>query len=223
MEWLGEFWNQIIHLDKTLSDIIAQTGYWVYAVLFGIVFLETGFVIFPFLPGDSLLFTAGVLSHEGGLNVGILMALFPCAALCGDVTNYTIGKWVGPRIFRNPNSRILNPKNLDKTHAFMEKYGPKAIIIARFVPLIRTMCPFVAGMGYMTFGRFIRYSVIGALVWTVVCVGAGYLFGQIPIVRQNFAVAILGIILVTIIPIAVEFIRHRKIAKREALAGEAHD
>ncbi len=223
MEFFAEFWHQIVHLDKTLAELIGQTGNWVYGVLFGIVFLETGFVIFPFLPGDSLLFTAGVLSHEGGLNVGILMILFPCAALCGDVTNYTIGKWLGPRLFKNPNSRLMNPKNLEKTHAFMEKYGPKAIIIARFVPLIRTMCPFVAGMGYMTFGRFIRFSVIGAIVWTVVCVGAGYLFGQIPIVRQNFAVAILGIILVTIIPIAFEIVRHRRKAARSALTSESAD
>jgi membrane-associated protein len=220
MDWLAQFWDTIIHLDQHLKVVIQDYGSLTYGLLFLIVFLETGIVIFPFLPGDTLLFTAGLLADDGGLNLGYLMILFPTAALCGDLTNYTIGKFIGPRLFKNPKSRMLNPKNLEKTHAFMEKYGPKAIIIARFVPIVRTMCPFVAGMGYMTFGKFFRYSVIGAIVWTVVCVGAGYLFGRM-IPSGNFAYAILGIIAVTLIPIAIEYLRHRRNAKREAAATES--
>lgn len=214
MDWLAQFWDVILHLDQHLKEVIQNYGSLTYGLLFLIVFLETGIVIFPFLPGDTLLFTAGLLADDGGLSVGVLMILFPCAALCGDLTNYTIGKFIGPRLFRNPKSKMLNPKNLEKTHAFMEKHGPKAIIIARFVPIIRTMCPFVAGMGYMTFGRFIQYSVVGAIVWTVVCVGAGYWFGKM-IPPGNFAYAILGIVVVTLLPIFIEYIRHRKNAKRE--------
>lgn len=220
MDSLTQFWDMIIHLDQHLKVVIQEYGQLAYGLLFLLVFVETGIVIFPFLPGgDTLLFTAGLLADGGGLSLGYLMILFPTAALCGDLTNYTIGRFIGPRLFKNPKSKMLNPKNLDKTHAFMEKYGPKAIIIARFVPIVRTMCPFVAGMGYMTFGRFIKYSVIGAIVWTVVCVGAGYFFGRM-IPPGKFAYAIFGIVAVSLIPIAIEYLRHRRNAKREAATAE---
>jgi membrane-associated protein len=151
------------------------------------------------------------MSHEssGSLNVWILLALFPAAALTGDVTNYHIGKWLGRRLFRNEKSRVFSRKNLERTHAFFERHGMKTIIIARFVPVVRTMAPFVAGMGYMSFGRFIRYSIAGALLWTFLCVGVGYLFGGLPWVKQNFHYAVMATVLITIIPATVELVRHR--------------
>lgn len=204
-----------LNLDTHLEGVIAQYGPWVYGILFAIVFMETGLVVTPFLPGDTLLFAAGIFSQpEGGLNLWLVALTFLFAALAGDNVNYQIGRLLGRRLFRNENSRVFKRSHLDRTHAFFERYGGKTIILARFVPIVRTFTPFVAGMGAMTFSRFIVYSVSGALLWVVVCVGAGYLFGRIPVVRDNFAVAVLGIIGVSLIPAAIEFIRHRRRASR---------
>ncbi|KAA0237055.1 MAG: DedA family protein, partial [Armatimonadetes bacterium] len=182
-----------LNLDTHLEGVIAQYGPWVYGILFAIVFMETGLVVTPFLPGDTLLFAAGIFSQpEGGLNLWLVALTFLFAALAGDNVNYQIGRLLGRRLFRNENSRVFKRSHLDRTHAFFERYGGKTIIIARFVPIVRTFTPFVAGMGAMTFSRFIVYSVAGALLWVVVCVGAGYLFGRIPVVRDNFAVAVLA-------------------------------
>lgn len=204
-----------LHLDDHLAGLINQYGAWTYGILFLTVFCETGLVVMPFLPGDTLLFAAGIFAHDdnGGLNIWLLYLIFIAAALCGDNVNYQIGRLLGKRLFKNPNSRIFKKENLDKTHAFMERYGPKAIILARFVPIVRTFAPFAAGMGTMTFRRFIGYSVAGAVLWVGVCVTAGFLFGQIQVVKDNFAIAILGIIAVTLLPVAFEFWRHRRQAK----------
>lgn len=204
-----------LHLDDHLAGLINQYGAWTYGILFLTVFCETGLVVMPFLPGDTLLFAAGIFAHDdnGGLNIWLLYLIFIAAALCGDNVNYQIGRLLGKRLFKNPNSRIFKKENLDKTHAFMERYGPKAIILARFVPIVRTFAPFAAGMGTMTFRRFIGYSIAGAVLWVGVCVTAGFLFGQIQVVKDNFAIAILGIIAVTLLPVAFEFWRHRRQAK----------
>ncbi|BBO23005.1 MAG: membrane protein [Chthonomonadaceae bacterium] len=213
----------LLNLDSHLEGVIAQYGPWVYGILFAIVFMETGLVVTPFLPGDTLLFAAGIFSQpDGGLNLWLVALTFLFAALAGDNVNYQIGRLLGRRLFRNENSRVFKRSHLDRTHAFFERYGGKTIILARFVPIVRTFTPFVAGMGAMTFSRFIVYSVSGALLWVVVCVGAGYLFGRIPVVRDNFAVAVLGIIGVSLIPAAIEFIRHRRRAARARADSQPH-
>jgi membrane-associated protein len=215
MEFLSWAWDFFIHLDKHLDRLIQEHGTAAYLIIFAIVFVETGIVIMPFLPGDTLLFAAGYLASRGSLNLYAVLAIIPVAALCGDITNYTIGKSLGARLFRSETSRIFNRKHLDKTHDFFERYGAKTIILARFVPIVRTCAPFVAGMGAMTFPKFIRYCIAGALLWTGVCVLAGFFFGRIPAVRDNFHVAILGLIAVTLLPVFIEFLRHRRQAKRE--------
>lgn len=215
MEWLRDLAETFLHLDEHLKELIRDHGAWVYGILFAIVFAETGLVIFPFLPGDSLLFTAGVLSHSeiGGLNVWTCAFVFVAAALLGDNVNYFIGRSFGRKLFRNPSSKVFKAEHLAKTRAFMERHGPKALIIARFVPIVRTFMPFVAGMGEMEYAKFIKFSVVAALIWVLVCLGAGYAFGNIPVVKENFEIAILSIIAVTLIPVVVEFWRHRKAGK----------
>lgn len=199
------------HLDDHLKESIQRYGAWTYAILFAVVFCETGLVIMPFLPGDSLLFATGILSHpdQRKLNVWIVAVTFICAALVGDNVNYWVGRTLGPKLFRNDKSRWFKRENLNKTHEFFERYGGRTIIMARFVPIVRTFAPCVAGMGAMTYLKFLAYSVIGAFIWVGVCVGAGYLFGGIPWVRDNFSIAVLAVILATIVPVAVEFARHR--------------
>lgn len=212
MGWFKDAISFIAHLDDHLKQMIVEHGAWIYGILFAIVFGETGFIILPFLPGDSLLFAAGVLSHpeNGNLNPLILFPLFIGAALLGDNVNYFVGNKLGRRLFNNDNSKLFKKSHLDSTHAFLEKHGPKAIILARFVPIVRTFMPFVAGMGDMEYPRFIRFSVIGAFIWVTVCYLGGYMFGSIPIVKKNFEYAILLIVLVTILPIGIEIIRHKK-------------
>lgn len=209
-----------LHLDEHLRVLVTDYGTWTYLILFLIVFAETGLVLFPFLPGDSLLFGAGVLSHQDvGLNVGLLFVVFTSAAIIGDSTNYFIGKFLGRRMFRNPKSKIFRQQNLDRTHAFFEKYGANTVIFARFVPIIRTFAPFVAGLGAMEYRKFLAYSVFGSFLWVGVCLFAGYFFGQIPWVRDNFTVAILVIVAATVVPAVLEIWRHRrkaKLAKQEA-------
>ena len=201
--------NFILHIDQHLFALAAQHGAWVYAVLFLIVFCETGLVVTPFLPGDSLLFAAGAVAaaSAGVLNVHIIVVLLLAAAILGDASNFEIGKYFGAKLFSRPDSKIFKPEYLAKTHAFYEKYGGKTIILARFVPIVRTFAPFVAGMGKMHYGHFLRYNIIGAIAWVVSLAYLGYAFGNVPLVKNNFGVLVIGIVLVSVIPMAVELIR----------------
>jgi len=209
-----------LHLDKHLSAVITQYGPWTYAILFAIVFLETGLVVTPFLPGDSLLFAAGTFAALGDLDLWMVLGLLSIAAVLGDTVNYAIGAYLGPRVFHFERSRFFNPEHLKRTHEFYEKYGGKTIIIARFVPIIRTFAPFVAGVGSMSYARFLSYNVIGGLAWVFVCVLAGFFFGGLPFVQKNFSVVILAIIVISVLPALVEYLRHRATSRRTA-AGKA--
>jgi membrane-associated protein len=209
MELINRLIDLFLHLDKHLTEVIGQYGGWTYLILFLIILCETGLVVTPILPGDSLLFAAGALAALGSLNVFWLFVLLSIAAIVGDTINYWAGHWVGPKIFNRENVRFLNKKHLERTHAFYEKYGGKTIIIARFIPIVRTFAPFVAGIGSMTYGRFIAYNVIGGIAWVGICVFAGYFFGNLEIVKENFSLVIIAIVLISILPMAVEFIRHR--------------
>ena len=210
MELLAALWDFAVHLDDHLAAFVAQHGAWVYALLFAIVFTETGVVVMPFLPGDSLLFVVGALAAAGGMDIVTVMAVLVAAALTGDNCNYWIGRWVGPRVFRAERSRWFNPRHLQRTHAFYERYGGQAIIIARFVPIVRTYVPFVAGIGTMSYARFLAFSVAGALLWVVSLCLAGYWFGNIPLVKDNLGVVIVAIIAVSVMPIALGWLRARR-------------
>jgi membrane-associated protein len=211
-----------LHLDKHLEGVTRAYGGWTYALLFGIIFAETGLVITPFLPGDSLLFMAGALAALGQLSVWLLLALLFVAAVLGDTVNYAVGQFLGPRLFHGGrSSRFLKKEHLDRTHAFFEKHGAKTIIIARFVPIVRTFAPFVAGMGSMSYGRFVLYNIVGAAIWVGVCVTAGYFFGNLPFVRRNFSLVVLAIIAVSLVPAVVEFVNHRLATRRAAAASAA--
>lgn len=210
MEFLAQFVDIVLHLDKHLVLLVESYGVWVYAILFAIVFMETGFVVTPFLPGDSLLFVAGAVAAAGGMDVGLVAATLITAALCGDNVNYWIGRFLGPKVFQFEGSRWLKQENLDRTHAFMEKHGPKAIIIARFVPVVRTFVPFVCGIGRLTYGRFLGFSVLGALIWVGLLVPAGYFFGNLPVVKNNLTAVILLIVFISVLPGIVEFVRHKR-------------
>ncbi len=208
----------LLHLDQHIEAFIRQYGTWTYALLFAIIFAETGFVLTPFLPGDSLLFTVGALAARGSLNVGFLILLLAMAAIAGDTVNYWIGAAVGPRVFRAGGSRWLNRKHLDRTHQFYEKYGSITIVLARFVPIIRTFAPFVAGIGRMTYWRFLVYNVVGGIVWVLLFVLGGYFFGTLPVVRDNFTFVILAIIVISLVPPFLEFVRHRRLSGRKRAA-----
>ena len=210
MEFLALLWDFAVHLDAHLASFVAEHGVWVYALLFAIVFCETGLVVTPFLPGDSLLFVVGALAAAGGMDIVLVMVLLVTAALSGDNVNYWIGRWAGPKVFRAEDSRWLNRRHLERTHAFYERHGGKAIIIARFVPIVRTYVPFVAGIGAMPYARFLAFSVAGALLWVVSLCLAGYWFGNLPLVKDNLAVAIMVIVALSVLPIAVEFLRARR-------------
>jgi membrane-associated protein len=210
MELLKKIIDIALHLDRYLSGIIQQYGLWTYVILFVVIFVETGFVVMPFLPGDSLLFAAGTFAALKALKVGWLILLLAAAAIIGDTVNYWIGHHVGPKVFRKEDSRFFKKEYLDRTHAFYEKHGGKTIIIARFVPIIRSFAPFVAGIGRMSYGRFLAFNVIGGIGWVVLLVGAGYLFGNIPVVKDNYSLAIIVIIGISTVPIAVEYLRHRR-------------
>ena len=201
-----------------LAELVAQYGVWVYAILFLILFCETGLVVTPFLPGDSLLFVAGALAslETNDLNVHMMVVLMLIAAIVGDAVNYTIGRLFGEKLFSNPNSKIFRRSYLDKTHQFYEKHGGKTIILARFVPIVRTFAPFVAGMGHMSYRHFAAYNVIGALLWVLLFTYAGYFFGTIPMVQDNLKLLIVGIIVVSILPGVIEIIRHKRAAARAA-------
>ena len=209
MELLASFIDIVLHLDKHLALLIAQYGTWVYAVLFLIVFCETGLVVFPFLPGDSLLFVAGALAATGGMDIYVLCAVLLTAAVVGANTNYWIGHAVGPRVFRWEDSRFFNKEAFEKTHSFYEKHGGKTLVIARFLPLARTFAPFVAGVARMTYPRFFVLDFFGGCVWVFSLTIAGYLFGNVPFIRNNLSAVIVGIIVLSLMPVLVGWLRHR--------------
>lgn len=209
MELLKILVDIFFHIDKHLSEIIQNYGLWTYLIMFTIIFLETGLVVTPFLPGDSLLFAAGTFAALGALDLMWLFVFLSIAAVGGDTVNYWFGAYVGPKVFHKDKVRFLNKGYLDRTHQFYEKYGGKTIIIARFVPIIRTFAPFVAGIGSMTYWRFFSYNVIGGVAWIVLCTLAGYFFGNLPIVKENFSLVILAIIIISILPGVIEYMRHR--------------
>jgi membrane-associated protein len=206
MTVVGHFLDFFLHLDTHLADIIRNYGVWTYAILFAIVFVETGLVVMPLLPGDSLLFAAGTFAALGALDPVLLVVLLIVAAVLGDTVNYWIGSQVGPRAFSG-SIRFLKQEHLTRTQQFYQRYGGKTIILARFIPIVRTFAPFVAGVGTMTYPRFLAYNVIGAVAWVSGFVTVGYLFGNIPAVKERFSLVILGIILVSVIPMAIELLR----------------
>ena len=209
MEFLTQIIDFALNVDEYLSHIIQSVGIWTYVIMFAIIFAETGLVVTPLLPGDSLLFALGAFAAKGDLNLWLLMITLFVAAVIGDTVNYHVGKYIGPRVFTD-KLPLLNRKHLEQTHAFFEKYGGKTIIIARFVPIVRTFAPFVAGVGAMTYGTFIFYNVIGALLWVPICLFAGFFFGNLPIVKENFEMVLIGIIIVSLLPAIVEIIREKR-------------
>jgi membrane-associated protein len=211
----------ILHIDAHLLELADRYGGWLYGILFAIVFAETGLVVTPFLPGDSLLFAAGALAATPGptgapiLRVELVSALLLGAAILGDAVNYAIGHYIGPRVFTATDEsgllhKLLNRRHLLQAHAFFERYGGKAVVLGRFVPIVRTFVPFVAGAGAMTYSTFAFYNVVGAVLWVGVCVSLGYLFGNVPIVKQNFSLVMLGIIFVSVLPAVYEVVKHRR-------------
>ena len=209
MELLRDIVDLFLHLDQHLSEVISEYGTWTHLILFLIVFCETGLVVTPFLPGDSLLFAAGTFAALGALDLWLMVVLLIAAAIIGDTVNYWIGAYVGPRAFRG-DIRFLRKEYLDRTHAFYEKHGGKTIILARFVPIIRTFAPFVAGVGAMSYPKFITYNVVGAVLWVGLFVLGGYFFGNIRVVRENFTLVILAIIALSVMPVALEALRARR-------------
>ena len=209
MEFIKYLIDLFLHLDVHLHSIILQYGTLTYIILFMVIFGETGLVVVPFLPGDSLLFAAGTFAAKGSFNLHLLIILLAAAAILGDTVNYWIGHFIGPKIFEKENIRFLKKEYLEKTHKFYEKYGGKTIIIARFVPIVRTFAPFVAGIGSMSYSKFILYNIIGGVIWVVLFTAAGFYFGNIPFVKDNFSIVILTIIFISILPGIIEFIRHK--------------
>ena len=208
-----EFLDFILHFDEHLRAIIDAVGPLTYVILFLIIFAETGLVVTPFLPGDSLLFAVGAVTRTTNLHFGYLYVSLLIAAILGDSVNYWIGNKIGPRVFAKENSRIFKKEYLEKTRAFYEKHGGKTIVLARFVPIVRTFAPFVAGVGKMHYKTFLFYNVTGGFIWVTSLMGAGYLFGSIPVVEKNFEYVVIGIVLVSLLPMVFEYINHRK-AKR---------
>ena len=213
MEVLQQFVDIFLHLDKHLSQIISDYGTWTYIILFLIIFVETGVVVMPFLPGDSLLFAAGAFAATGVLNVWLLLVLLFIAAFLGDTLNYSIGNYFGPKVFRK-DYRFLKREHLLKTQAFYEKHGGKTIIFARFIPIIRTFAPFVAGVGTMKYSKFLSYNIIGGFVWVVGFIAAGFVFGNIPAVKKNFTLVVLGIIIVSVLPPVNELVKQKLNARK---------
>ena len=209
MDLLPRIIDLFLHLDQHLGQLISQYGTWTHLILFLIVFCETGLVVTPFLPGDSLLFAAGTFAALGALDLWMVVLLLILAAIAGDTVNYWIGAYIGPRAFRG-DIRFLRKEYLDRTHAFYEKHGGKTIILARFVPIIRTFAPFVAGVGAMSYPKFITYNVVGAVLWVGLFVLGGYFFGNISVVRENFTLVILAIIAISVLPIVIEALRARR-------------
>lgn len=210
MELIKNFIDILLHLDKYLLTVIQQYGSWTYAILFAIIFCETGLVVTPVLPGDSLLFAVGAFAAAGSLDPWLAFALLSLAAIAGDTLNYWIGNYVGPKVFHYQKSRFFKRGHLERTHQFYEKYGGKTIVIARFIPIIRTFAPFVAGIGAMTYWKFVAYNIGGGVLWVASFVGAGYFFGNIPVVKRNFTLVILAIIVISILPGIIEYLRQRR-------------
>ncbi len=209
MDLLLSGWDLLVHLDRHLAVLLQQYGAWVYLLLFAIIFCETGLVVTPFLPGDSLLFIAGALAAGGGIDVHLLALLLVAAAVLGNTVNYSIGRFIGPKVFHWEESRFFNRKALDRAHAFYEKHGGKTIVITRFVPILRTFAPFVAGIARMTYLNFTAYNVAGALAWVLSLLYAGYWFGNVPFVKQNLTWVIVGIVVLSVTPLAFEYVRQR--------------
>jgi len=209
MEMITPFIDLFMHLDKHIDLIIRDYGVWTHAILFLIIFCETGLVITPLLPGDSLLFAVGTFAALGSLDIKLLAISLSVAAIAGDTVNYWIGYFVGPKVFSKEKSRFFNRDYLDRTHKFYERYGGKTIIIARFIPIIRTFAPFVAGIGRMTYLRFILYNVVGGISWIGIFLCGGYFFGGLPFIKQNFSLVILAIIIISMLPGLIEFLRHK--------------
>jgi membrane-associated protein len=208
----------VLHIDKHLAEFVTAYGAWVYGLLFAIVFAETGFVVTPFLPGDSLLFAAGALAATGILNPWLTGVLLATAAFTGNTVNYAVGRYVGPRVFSASDTselshKLLNREHLQRAHAFFEQYGGKAVVLGRFVPIVRTFVPFVAGAAQMSWPSFVFYNLTGAIAWVGLCLGAGILFGNVPIIKDNFSLVTIGIVFVSILPMLVELVRHRRARK----------
>lgn len=208
----------LLHFDRHLLGFIGEYGSWVYGLLFAIIFSETGFVVTPFLPGDSLLFATGAIAAQGKLNPWVTFGLLATAAFAGNVVNYGVGRSIGPRVFTAPEdarglARLMNREYLDRAHQFFERYGGKAIILGRFVPIVRTFVPFVAGAASMTWTAFVAFNAVGAVAWVGLCLVSGVLFGNVPVVRNNFSLVTIGIVLVSLLPVFVEYVRHRTATK----------
>jgi len=208
VEFLASFADIVLHLDRHLQWLVANYGPWIYAILFAIVFCETGLVVTPFLPGDSLLFVAGTLAAAGDMYIHGLFAALATASFLGDNTNYWIGRYVGPRVFTREGSRFLNPAHLARTQRFYDRYGAKTVFFARFVPIIRTFAPFVAGIGHMQYPRFLIFSFSGSIAWVGSLAYAGYYFGNVPVVKENLTLVIVAIVLISIMPGIIEYLRH---------------
>jgi membrane-associated protein len=209
VEWISSFVDMILHLDQHLLVLVQNYGAWIYGILFLILFCETGLVVTPFLPGDSLLFVAGAIAGAGSMNVHLLVVLLLAAAVLGDSLNYAIGHYIGPKVFRFDDSWFFRKAYVERTHRFFERHGGKTIVLARFVPIIRTYAPFVAGIGGMDYRRFLLFNVTGAVLWVALLTYAGYLFGNLPAVRNNLSLVILGIIVLSISPGIFELLRHK--------------
>lgn len=210
MEFLSSIVDFVLHLDTHLSAIIQQIGALTYLLLFAVIFCETGLVVTPFLPGDSLIFAAGTFAARGDLGLFLLFGILAVAAILGDTANYWAGKIIGPKVFQKESSRIFKKSYLDRTHGFYEKYGAETIILARFVPIVRTFAPFVAGIGRMTYWRFIAYNVVGGIAWVAIFLFGGYFFGNLPLVKRNFTIVVLAIIFISILPALIEYLRQRR-------------
>jgi membrane-associated protein len=210
LKFIIKLFDIAIHFDRYLGDVIQHSGLWTYLILFAVIFSETGFVVTPFFPGDSLLFAAGAMAALGGLNIYWLFITLSLAAFLGNTANYWIGYKAGSEVFKKENSRFFKKEYLDKTHNFYEKHGGKTIIIARFLPIIRTFAPFVAGIGRMTYLKFLTYNIIGSVLWVALFLFTGYFFGNLPVVKKNFSLVIVAIILVSLLPAIIGFIRNRK-------------
>lgn len=210
MEFIQSFVDIVLHLDVHLKELVSQYGILTYGILFFIVFAETGFVITPFLPGDSLLFAAGAIAALGSLNLGLVMVLLILAAILGDTVNYWIGHFFGQKIVDNPKITFINQEHIDKTQQFYKKYGGKTIILARFIPIVRTFAPFVAGVGNMEYGKFFLYNIVGAVVWICIFTSAGYFFGNVEFVKTNFHYVILVIIGLSIVPVIYEYVQNKR-------------
>ena len=214
MEFFSFIIDFILHIDQHLTELAAQYGVWIYGILFLIIFCETGLVVMPLLPGDSLLFAAGSIAAIGEMNIHLMVVLLIIAAILGDAVNFMIGKFFGEKLFANPNSKIFKQSHLQKTQQFYAKHGGKTIVLARFIPIVRTFAPFVAGMGHMTYHHFLAYNVIGGVLWVTLFSYLGYFFGNLPIVKDNLSLVLVAIIVLSILPGIIEIIRHKRAANK---------